>query len=83
MKQDAGKNRTHRLYRRQQTKRIQLLIALPVVAVLATVAVLAWKNMQPEVTPTVAVSPTPTVQLAIDPNAGELITPPPRSPSQG
>lgn len=83
MNQDAGQNRTHRSRRRQQAKRMQLIVALLAVAVLAVVAVLIWKSTQPEAAPTVTAAPTATAELEIDPNAGALITPTPAPTEPG
>ncbi len=83
MNQDAGQNRTHRSRRRQQAKRMQLIVALLAVAVLAVGAVLIWKSTQPEATPTVTAAPTVTAELEIDPNAGALITPTPAPTEPG
>lgn len=83
MNQDAGQNRTHRSRRRQQAKRMQLIVALLAVAVLAVVAVLIWKSTQPEAAPTVTGAPTVTTELEIDPNAGVLITPTPAPTEPG
>lgn len=81
MKPEEPKRRRCRTQRRQQKKRMQLLIALVAVVVLAVVAVLIWQNTKSEVAP--AASPTPTVELEIDPNAGELITPTPAPTEPG
>ena len=81
MKPEEPKRRRCRTQRRQQKKRMQLLIALVAVVVLAVVAVLIWQNTNSEVAP--AASPTPTVELEIDPNAGELITPTPAPTEPG
>lgn len=83
MNQDAGQNRTHRSRRRQQAKRMQLIVALLAVAVLAVGAVLIWKSTQPEAAPTVTAAPTATAELEIDPNAGALITPTPAPTEPG
>ena len=83
MNQDAGQNRTHRSRRRQQAKRMQLIVALLAVAVLAVGAVLIWKSTQPEATPTVTAAPTVTAELEIDPNAGALSTPTPAPTEPG
>ena len=83
MNQDAGQNRTHRSRRRQQAKRMQLIVALLAVAVLAVGAVLIWKSTQPEAAPTVTAVPTATAELEIDPNAGALITPTPAPTEPG
>ena len=83
MNQDAGQNRTHRSRRRQQAKRMQLVVALLPVAVLAVGAVLIWKSTQPEAAPTVTAAPTATAELEIDPNAGALITPTPAPTEPG
>lgn len=83
MNQDAGQNRTHRSRRRQQAKRMQLIVALLAVAVLAVGAVLIWKSTQPEAAPTVTATPTVTAELEIDPNAGALITPTPAPTEPG
>ena len=81
MKPEEPKRRRCRTQRRQQKKRMQLLIALVAVVVLAVVAVLIWQSTKSEVAP--AASPTPTVELEIDPNAGELITPTPAPTEPG
>ena len=81
MKPEEPKRRRCRTQRRQQKKRMQLLIALVAVVVLAVVAALIRQNTNPEVAP--AASPTPTVELEIDPNAGELITPTPAPTEPG
>lgn len=83
MNQDAGQNRTHRSRRRQQAKRMQLIVALLAVAVLAVGAVLIWKSTQPEAAPTATAAPTVTAELEIDPNAGALITPTPAPTEPG
>ena len=83
MNQDAGQNRTHRSRRRQQAKRMQLIVALLAVAVLAVGAVLIWKSTQPEAAPTVTAAPIATAELEIDPNAGALITPTPAPTEPG
>lgn len=83
MNQDAGQNRTHRSRRRQQAKRMQLIVALLAVAVLAVGAALIWKSTQPEAAPTVTAAPTATAELEIDPNAGALITPTPAPTEPG
>lgn len=83
MNQDAGQNRTHRSRRRQQAKRMQLIVALLAVAVLAVGAVLIWKSTQTEAAPTVTAAPTATAELEIDPNAGALITPTPAPTEPG
>ena len=83
MNQDAGQNRTHRSRRRQQAKRMQMLIALLAVVVLAVVAALVWKYAQPEAIPAATATPAPTVELQIDPNAGELVTPTPAPTEPG
>lgn len=69
MNQDAGQNRAHRSRRREQAKRMQLIVALLAVAVLAVGAALIWKSTQPEAAPTVTAAPTATAKLEIDPNA--------------
>lgn len=81
MKPEEPKRRRCRTQRRQQKKRMQLLIALVAVVVLAVVAVLIWQSTKSEVAP--AASPTPTVELEIDPNAGELVTPTPAPTEPG
>ncbi len=83
MNQDAGQNRTHRSRRRQQAKRMQLIVVLLAVAVLAVGAVLIWKSTQPEAALTVTAAPTVTAELEIDPNAGALITPTPAPTEPG
>lgn len=81
MKQDTDRSRRDRQRRRRKQKQTQWLIVLLAVVVLAVAAVLIWQSTKPEATP--AASPTPTVELEIDPNAGELITPTPAPTEPG
>lgn len=83
MKQDADKNETNSSRHRRRGKRMQLLIALLAVVVLAVVAALVWKYAQPEAIPAATATPAPTVELQIDPNAGELVTPTPAPTEPG
>ena len=85
MKQDAEKNERRRSRRKRPKKRMQLLIALAVVVVLAVAAMLIWQSTQPTPAPASVptVSPTFTVELEIDPNAGELVTPTPAPTEPG
>ena len=62
---------------------MQMLIALLAVVVLAVVAALVWKYAQPEAIPAATATPAPTVELQIDPNAGELVTPTPAPTEPG
>ena len=85
MKQDAEKNERRGSRRKRPKKRMQLLIALAVVVVLAVAAMLIWQSTQPTPAPASVptVSPTFTVELEIDPNAGELVTPTPAPTEPG
>ena len=83
MKQDTAKNETNSSRHRRRGKRMQLLIALLAVVVLAVVAALVWKYAQPEAIPAATATPAPTVELQIDPNAGELVTPTPAPTEPG
>ena len=83
MKQNADKNETNSSRHRRRGKRMQMLIALLAVVVLAVVAALVWKYAQPEATLSPTVEPSPTVELQIDPNAGELVTPTPAPTEPG
>lgn len=83
MKQDADKNETNSSRHRRRGKRMQMLIALLAVVVLAVVAALVWKYAQPEAIPAATATPAPTVELQIDPNAGELVTPTPAPTEPG
>ena len=66
---------------------MQMLIAL--LALLAvTVGLFVWQNQSanrgaPEATLSPTVEPSPTVELQIDPNAGELVTPTPAPTEPG
>ena len=83
MKQNADKNETNSSRHRRRGKRMQMLIALLAVVVLAVVAALVWKYAQPEAIPAATETPAPTVELQIDPNAGELVTPTPAPTEPG
>lgn len=83
MKQNADKNDTNSSRHRRRGKRMQMLIALLAVVVLAVVAALVWKYAQPEAIPAATATPAPTVELQIDPNAGELVTPTPAPTEPG
>ena len=83
MKQNADKNETNSSRHRRRGKRMQMLIALLAVVVLAVVAALVWKYAQPEAIPAATATPAPTVELQIDPNAGELVTPTPAPTEPG
>ena len=83
MKQNADKNETNSSRHRRRGKRMQVLIALLAVVVLAVVAALVWKYAQPEAIPAATATPAPTVELQIDPNAGELLTPTPAPTEPG
>ncbi len=84
MKKNADQGRTHRSQRERQKKSKWALGALLAVVVLAAVAaVLIWQSTKPEVVPVPTASPTPTVELEIDPNAGELVTPTPAPTEPG
>ena len=87
MKQNADKNKTNSSRHRRRGKRMQMLIAL--LALLAvTVGLFVWQNQSanrgaPEATLSPTVEPSPTVELQIDPNAGELVTPTPAPTEPG
>lgn len=87
MKQNADKNETNSSRHRRRGKRMQMLIAL--LALLAvTVGLFVWQNQSanrgaPEATLSPTVEPSPTVELQIDPNAGELVTPTPAPTEPG
>ena len=83
MKQNADKNETNSSRHRRRGKRMQMLIALLAVVVLAGVAALVWKYAQPEAIPAATATPAPTAELEIDPNAGALITPTPAPTEPG
>ena len=84
MKQNADKNKTNSSRHRRRGKRMQMLIALLAV----TVGLFVWQNQSanrgaPEATLSPTVEPSPTVELQIDPNAGELVTPTPAPTEPG
>lgn len=84
MKKNADQGRTRRSQRERQKKSKWALGALLAVVVLAAVAaVLIWQSTKPEAAPVPTASPTPTVELEIDPNAGELVTPTPAPTEPG
>lgn len=84
MKKNADQGRTRRSQRERQKKSKWALGALLAVVVLeAVAAVLIWQSTKPEAAPVPTASPTPTVELEIDPNAGELVTPTPAPTEPG